>query len=141
MSGALNRRTSFTLDAERQQVDNGSIVNAVTLDPQTFAPTPFNDVRTTPQVRVSATPRIDYQLNSQNTVTVRYGFTRWISTTRVSAASTWSRAVIIIETLNQTAQFTDTAVLGTNVVNETRFQFFRSAAYTSPIRRVRRFWC
>ncbi len=37
--GPLTRKSSFTIDAQRNMVDNGSITNAVTLDPQTLAAT------------------------------------------------------------------------------------------------------
>jgi len=40
LSGSLNRRASFTLDVSREAIDNGSIVNAVTLDPRTLAVRP-----------------------------------------------------------------------------------------------------
>jgi len=51
LSGSVNHRTSFTLDASRDSVDNGSIINAVTLDPESFAVTPFTAVPVTPQRR------------------------------------------------------------------------------------------
>src|SRR6266404_2801901 len=36
LSGPINKRASFFLDLRRDMVDNGSIINAVTLDPQTL---------------------------------------------------------------------------------------------------------
>src|SRR5207245_856651 len=45
VSGAINKRASFFLDVRRDEVDNGSIINAITLDPQTLAIiNPFTDV-------------------------------------------------------------------------------------------------
>src|SRR5437016_9563502 len=45
VSGALNKRASFFLDVRRDEVDNGSIINAITLDPQTLAIiNPFTNV-------------------------------------------------------------------------------------------------
>src|SRR6185437_14546629 len=40
-SGPLTKRSSWTLDLERQAVDNGSVTNGVTLDPS-LEPTPFS---------------------------------------------------------------------------------------------------
>ena len=40
-SGPLTKRSSFTLDFERQAVDNGSVTNAVTLDPGHDEPEAF----------------------------------------------------------------------------------------------------
>src|SRR5271154_4991260 len=41
VSGPLGKRASFTMDMQRHLVDNGSIVNAVTLDPSTLLATSF----------------------------------------------------------------------------------------------------
>jgi hypothetical protein len=71
-SGRLTSRSSFTLGVERQAVDNGSIVNAVTLNPQTVEPNPFTSTVTAIQRRWMISPRIDYQLNDANTPSVRY---------------------------------------------------------------------
>ena len=129
VSGPLNHRTSFTLDAQREKVDNGSIVNAVTLNPQTLVVTPFNDVRTTPQLRVQLTPRIDYQLNPNNTLVGRYSFNRIdIQDAGIGSFDLISRGYHSLTT-NQTVQLTETAVLGT-AINETRFQYFRGAGET-----------
>ncbi len=125
VSGPLSHRASFTLDGQREQVDNGSIVNAVSLDPNTLAIVPLGAVRVTPQLRVNLTPRVDYQLNQNNTLTVRYQFTHLdIQNGGIGSFDLVSRGYHA-QTTNQTAQISDTAVFGT-VVNETRFQYFRN---------------
>ncbi len=130
VSGPLGRRTSFTLDAQREKVDNGSIVNAVTLDPQTLDPTSFNAIRTTPQLRVNVTPRVDYQLNANNTLMFRYGFSHLdIQDAGIGSFDLVSRGYRN-QINNQTAQVSETAVFGA-LVNETRFQYFRTAQDTT----------
>ncbi len=37
LSGPISKRASFFLDVERRAIDNGSVIDAVTLDPATFA--------------------------------------------------------------------------------------------------------
>src|SRR6202043_1342255 len=69
VGGPINKRSSFTVEYQRNMVDNGSITNAVTLNSQTFAATPFTAVLTTPQRFTRINPRIDYQLNGNNTLT------------------------------------------------------------------------
>src|ERR1039457_1448579 len=61
--GPLNKRSSYTLDVQRNMVDNGSITSAVVLDSGPFAIIPFSSTMTTHQRLTRATPRIDYQLN------------------------------------------------------------------------------
>ena len=42
VGGPLGKRASFALEWQRNMVDNGSITNVVTLDPQTLAAEPFH---------------------------------------------------------------------------------------------------
>jgi hypothetical protein len=124
--GPINKRASFTLDAQRNMVDNGSISNGVTLD-QKLAIQPFSSVIVTPGRFTRATPRIDYRLNENNTLSFRYGFTH--SDARdagIGGFDIISRGYHNQFT-NQTVQIAETAVQGTSV-NETRFQYFRSAS-------------
>jgi hypothetical protein len=127
VSGAVNKRASFFLDVRRDEVDNGSVINAVTLDPQTLVIIdPFTDVFRTRQRRFGINPRIDYQINPKNTLTVRYGFTRAdIQGAGIGGFNLVSRGTHP-ENKNQTLQVTETAVLGKSAINETRFQFFRT---------------
>jgi hypothetical protein len=125
VGGPLNNRTSFFLDIRRDVVDNGSIINGITLDPATFGITPFTSVFRTPQSRVRVSPRVDYQLSANNTLTVRYAFTDAnVNDGNIGGFNLVSQAY---NTHNayQTVQATETAVLGTSTINETRFQYFR----------------
>jgi carboxypeptidase family protein len=131
LSGPLNHRASFTLDVSRESIDNGSIVNAVTLDPKTLAITPFTAVPVTPQRRTLVSPRLDYQLSSNNTLTLRYTFSHSdIRDAGIGSFDLLSRGFHTPST-NQTAQATDTAVFGASV-NETRFQYSRYATEAIP---------
>jgi hypothetical protein len=125
--GPLGRKASFTVDAQRNMVDNGSIVNAVTLNPQTIAPQPFSQVVVTPGRYTNVSPRVDYRLSDNNTLMFRYGITHSdVQQNGVGAFDLSSRAYHTQFT-NTTAQAADTIVIG-QAVNETRFQFFRSAS-------------
>jgi hypothetical protein len=130
VSGPLNHRTSFTLDGQREKVDNGSIVNGVTVDPGTFAVVPLSAVRTTPQMRVRVTPRVDYQLNQNNTLMFRYAISYLdIQDAGIGSFDMISRGYHLQNT-NHTVQATETAVLGASV-NETRFQYYRNGLDTT----------
>jgi len=130
-AGPINKRMSFTLDAQRNLVNNGSIINAVTLDPKTLAVNPFTDVFTTPQRYIRAIPRIDYQLNDKNTLTVRYGFTHSdINGAGIGGFDLTSRGYHAQYT-HHTVQLTETAVLGSSV-NETRFQYYSTDSKMLP---------
>jgi Carboxypeptidase regulatory-like domain len=128
-SGPITRRSSFTLDAQRNMVDNGAITNAVALDPTTLAVTPFTSVLIIPGRFTRVTPRIDYQLNGNHTLMFRYGVTRaGAQNVGVGSFDLASRGYHNQFT-NQTVQVAETAVFGTTI-NETRFQYYRSAGQT-----------
>ncbi len=126
LGGPLGKRASFAVEWQRNMVDNGSITNVVTLDPQTLAPVPFTSVLTTPQRFTRINPRIDYQLNQNNTLTVAYDFTHSdIRDAGIGAFNLISQGYHVRYT-DQTLQLTETAVIGKNI-NETRFQYYRTA--------------
>ncbi|HLK65942.1 MAG TPA: carboxypeptidase regulatory-like domain-containing protein [Bryobacteraceae bacterium] len=125
--GPLSKRASFTLDAQRNMVDNGSITNGVVVNPQTFAIDPFNSVITTAGRYTRATPRVDYQLSPNHTLMFRYGVTRaGAQDAGIGGFDLISRGYAT-HYLNQTVQAAETAVLGSSI-NETRFQYYRSAS-------------
>src|ERR1017187_4940908 len=124
--GPLTRKSSFTLDAQRNMVDNGSITNAVTIDPATLAATPFAGILTTPGQYTNVSPRVDYQLGQNHALMLRYGITHSdVRDNGVGGFDLISRGYHSQFT-NQTVQAADTAVIG-HAVNETRFQYYRSA--------------
>ncbi len=130
VSGPLNQRASFTLDLERHMVDNGSVTNAVVLNPQSLAPTPFTSVLTTQQRRWRVGPHIDYRLNDNNTLSLRYVFTGAdIRDAGIGGFDLISRGYHFAWEYN-TVQIAETAIHGSSV-NETRFQYYRTSNQTT----------
>lgn len=129
-SGPLTKRSSFTLDFERQAVDNGSVTNAVTLDPNSLAPVAFSSVLKTPQRHTLAGPHVDYQLTANNTLSLRYLYTRAsLRDAGVGSFDLISRGYRILHTFH-TVQAIETFIHG-NTVNEFRFQYFRSDQHST----------
>jgi hypothetical protein len=124
LSGPIRKKASFTLNFLREWVDNGNVVNGVVLDsglvPLTFTATPVAALR-----RTGFTPRIDYQLSTNHTLSVRYSYNRDI----VENAGTGGLNLVSRgyhnNALSQTVQVTETAVVNPTTINETRFQYFR----------------
>lgn len=127
VSGPINPRASFNLNLQRHEVDDGSIITAITLDPQTLAVIdPFTGVSRIPQRRVIVTPRVDYQLSANHTLVVRYNLTRAdVQDSGIGNFNLISRGYGR-KNDSQMVQATETAVLGASTVNETHFQFVRS---------------
>ena len=132
ISGPLTKRMSLTLDAFQNNVDNGSIVNAITLNPQGLAASPFFDVFRTLQRRTRVYPRIDYQLNTNNTFSIRYSYIKGdIEGAGIGGFDLISRGYHTKYTI-QTVQAIETAVLSAGAINETRFQYYRNLFQTIP---------
>ena len=124
VSGPINSKASFFIDADRRMIDDNAIINAVELGPApTFTPYNNQSFYPTPQRRTTVSPRIDYQLNTNNTLSFRYAYLE--NDQEVSGIGQFdlpSNAQKNV-TREQTGQVTETAVLSPKVINETRFQF------------------
>jgi hypothetical protein len=122
LSGPLSKKASFFLDLDRRLIDNSGVVNGTVLDAQ-GNPSPFSAVLTEPYRRLRISPRLDYQLNSNNTLTMRYAFTKNSQDNQgVGGFNLASRAYDFLSE-EQTVQMTETSVLSTKVINETHFQY------------------
>jgi len=125
VSGPIGKRASFNLNFAREWTDNGSVINGVTLDPQTLAAGPFTDTFLASLRRTVLTPRIDYQIGAKHTLSVRYSDNRDdVRNAGVGGLNLVSRGYHNDAT-SQTVQVTETDVLGASIVNEARFQYFR----------------
>ncbi|HUE02396.1 MAG TPA: carboxypeptidase regulatory-like domain-containing protein [Bryobacteraceae bacterium] len=124
VGGPLSKHASFFLDTERRAIDNGQVIDAVTLNPETYAINPYTGTLLSPQRRERISPRLDDQISQNNTLIVRYGFTRNdVQDQGIGGFNLASRGYNSLEQ-DHTVQITDTAVLGPTTVNETRFQFY-----------------
>ena len=121
--GALNKRASYFVDLDRRQTNNGSVINAVIVDPKTMAITPFSAVASTPATRFRISPRLDYQLNANNTFMFRYGLTDSSNDANgIGGFNLLSKAYS--QTLREHAfQATETAIINSQMIDETHFQY------------------
>ncbi|MCC6364297.1 MAG: TonB-dependent receptor [Bryobacterales bacterium] len=125
VSGPLGKRASFNLTFTREWVDNGNAVNAVVADPRTLAVTPFTDTPVAELRRTGVTPRIDYQLSTNHTLSVRYSYNRDIVRNAGTGGFNLESRGYHNDALAQTLQVTEMAVVSTSIINESRFQYFR----------------
>jgi hypothetical protein len=121
-SGALSTSASWFASVFRRDNQSNTIINADILGTngavQNYVAAVAN-----PQSRLDVSPRFDFQLGKNNTLSVRYMFDRQKQTNSgVSQFALQSQAYDVLNYEN-TVQVSDTQVLSSKVVNETRFQY------------------
>lgn len=119
------KKASFFVDFQRRETDDNELVRGTMLDPN-LNPIGFGFGVVTPRRNLTFSPRVDYQLNSNNTLVARYSFSRNnLQNNGVSGFSLPERAYDSASTQHN-FQITETAVLNASMINETRFQFTRN---------------
>src|SRR5580700_7430837 len=129
VSGPISKHASFFFTAQVRDINDSNIVNAIV--PTTADPNPttanFAQAVPNPETRINLGPRFDFQLTPSNTLTVRYQYYRDSETNDgIGQFSLPSQAYNSVST-EDTVQISDTQVVSTNIVNETRFQYLHDS--------------
>jgi hypothetical protein len=118
----VKKKASYFLDFDRRETDDNELVTATVLD-SNLNPLELGFGVVVPRRNLTFSPRIDYQLNTNNTLIMRYSFNHSsIDNNGVGGFSLPERAYTSSST-QQNIQITETAVLNASMINETRFQF------------------
>ncbi len=133
VAGPLTSRASFFVSLERTSIDFQNAVNATILNPS-LLPVPLSEHVPGFEKRLLLSPQIDVNLNKTNSLMVRYSSSRY-SLPREGIGNT-VLAASAYDTSNrqQTVQVSETAVLSSHAVVDTKVQVLRldlaSRAYT-----------
>ena len=131
VGGPINRKASFFLDFTRRNIDENALVVAQYVNGASpSAVVPYNQAVLTPNLQWQINPRIDYQLNASNTLVVRYNHTASSSLGGVGAFTLPTQETQNFNK-NNMVQITETMVIGTVAVDETRFQFRNNNSNTN----------
>lgn len=117
-------KASFFLDVERRDVDDNDLINATVLNPGLIAE-PFSLAVLTPQRRTELSPRLDIQLGTRHTLTMRYRYED--SARPMSGIGEYSLLSRAYESSSRQHMFqlSETAVISKTVANETRVMWRR----------------
>jgi carboxypeptidase family protein len=128
IGGPLNKSASFFFNIDRRDVNELSAINAT--DPTTgltFASSIAN-----PRQRTNISPRLDWALTKNNTLTMRYQYYRDTETGNLTNQFSLPTQAYYSKSTEDTVQLSDTQVYGSKIVNETRFQYNRDNNVQTP---------
>jgi hypothetical protein len=145
VSGALNKKTSYFLSLDGRENPDASVYSVSipllnTTTGQYYIPYESDGVTVipttgavySPSTRIEFSPRIDLQLGSKNTLTVRYQYERGSSSNSVGSAALPTTATGSSST-EHSVQITDSQIITDHIVNETHFQYRRAPSTGSEI--------
>ncbi len=120
------KKASFFVDFDRREIDDNELVAVNQLDVNL---NPYYSAYgvVVPRRGLSFGPRIDYQINPNNTLVVRYNYHRnRAENSGVGGFSLPERAYDTFST-SHSLTVTETAVLNASMISETRFQFSKNS--------------
>src|SRR6266849_379154 len=131
VGGPLSKKASIFFNIERRDIHELSIVSAKILDPN-FNVIDFSDAVPNPRTRTNLSPRLDYQLSKNNTLTVRYQYEHENETN--NGIGQFNLASLRFNQLNteHNIQVSDTQIVSAKTINETRFRFNRETSNQTP---------
>jgi hypothetical protein len=122
LGGPLSKRASFFMNFERRRFTDTSVINAFILD-SSLNPIPFSDAVRNPRTRTAFSPRADFQLATNNTLSLRYE-TEIVNEENNGIGMFALQSQAIDEKVREHAfTVSDTQIFGANVVNETRYRY------------------
>jgi len=131
IGGPLGKKASFFFNLERRNINELTAVNAVVLDPA-MNESPFVESIPNPRQRTNLSPRLDWAVSKNNTLTARYQYYRNTETNDGVGVLSLPSQGYHSESNEHTVQISDTQVLGSKIVNETRFQYVRDGDIQNP---------
>jgi hypothetical protein len=148
IGGAINKKASFFFNIEQRDIQGLNIVSSTVICGDTYLliPCPSSDPQfsiirysaavANPQTRTNMSPRIDYQLTPNNTLTGRYQYFRNSENGDNVGQFSLAELATTDRSTEHTVQLTDTQVIGAHVINETRFQFVHDHDVTTPVNQL-----
>jgi hypothetical protein len=124
IGGPINKKASFFFSIDRRNINELAAIDAFILDPS-LTPTQLTESIPNPRQRTNLTPRVDWALSKDNTLTMRYQYYRDTETNNGVGQLVLPTQGYYSKSTEDTLQISDTQVFGSKIVNETRFQYER----------------
>ena len=133
IGGPIGKKASFFFDGQRRNIDELSVLTfcspaATTCDATNLSSTTVPN----PHTRTNLAPRFDYAISKNNTLTARYQYFRDTSDNAGLGQLTEPSQAYNQRETEHTVQISDTQILSSKVINETRFQYLRDNTQQVP---------
>jgi hypothetical protein len=128
VGGPINKSSSFFFNLDRRDINELSGINAI--DPTTGLQ--FAESIANPRQRTNLSPRLDWAITKNNTLTARYQYYRDTESGNLTSQLFLPSQAYASRSIENTVQISDTQVFGSKIVNETRFQYLRDANIQNP---------
>jgi Carboxypeptidase regulatory-like domain len=129
----ISKKASFFFNIEQRNIDELSVVSAQIVDPTTFAIVPFSEAVPNPRTRTNLSPRFDYQVSANNTLTARYQYERENETNNGVGQFSLPSLGFNEQNREHQLQISDTQIVNSKIINETRFRFVRETNGRTPL--------
>ena len=122
-SGPLvKKKASFFVNFGRTETDDNDLVVAKVLD-DNLNILDIGQAFVVPRRNMFFSPRFDYAINTNHTLVARYNYNRFSADDQGIGGFTLPERAFDTVSTNQNIQLTETAILNSTTINETRFQF------------------
>ena len=123
----IAKRASFFSDLQYRSIDDNAVINATILNPA-LTITPFRLTLLTPNRFFSFSPRVDYQLNRNNSLIARYSYSHAKAENIGPSDFSLPERAYNRSNTEQYLQLIASSVLSTRMITETRFQYLHNRA-------------
>jgi hypothetical protein len=135
IGGPIGKSASFFFNVDRRDVNELSVINATDPNQVTLGTDnpKIEGSISNPRQRTNIGPRFDWAVNKNNTLTARYQYYR--DTESGELTNQFSLPTQAYQSLSNehTVQISDTQVIGSKIINETRFQYNRDNNTQHPV--------
>jgi hypothetical protein len=132
VDGPLNKHASYFLSFNRGDAQTNAVVNAQTLDPVTLNQITFAQALPSPNTSTGFTPRIDLQFGAKSTVVLRYSYSNGQQTNGGIGQLSLPSQAFNSSSVSQLFQASNSQIISSKIVNDTRFQYIRSRTNQTP---------
>ncbi|MGO9271103.1 MAG: carboxypeptidase regulatory-like domain-containing protein [Terriglobia bacterium] len=132
IGGPLGKKASFFFDGGRRNIQDASIVNTPALD-DNYQIISFSTAVITPRTRTELSPRFDYQVSSNNVLTVRYQFEKNDQDNNGIGQFSLPTLAYNSSDNENSLQLSDTQVVSPRTAVQTRFRYRRETINQTPL--------